>query len=212
MLNSTGFPRTVETKAGSCVVVKTKNTDQVTKVLQQTPQCSGGVAHSPLPQRSSSQDELVIHHVHIQTTSQLSEEAAPHIYSPVRLQSHTHALGVTPALQHVSVPEQHSVDSANDPHPEGKENYCVSQNHSQSVARRGVLPNSSLNATVPPRRPVLSSREIHSRAQSMARSRLEKAKRHLQGRIQQSISLFGSAEISVAQVKRKRVVFCFYTF
>lgn len=125
----------------------------------------------------------------------------------IQLQSHTHAIGVTPARKHLSVSEQQSVSGANDPHREGEENSCLSQSH-VSVARRGVQPNSAASL----RPPVLSRGEIHSRAQSMARSRLEKAKRHLQGRIQQAIILFGSEEISVPQVKRKQVAFCLMHF
>lgn len=49
--------------------------------------------------------------------------------------------------------------------------------------------------------------EVHSKAQSMARSRLEKARFRLQGRIQQAIKLFGGKEISESQAKRKQVQF-----
>lgn len=98
MLTSVGILRPVKTKFGSNVVVRTKHTDQVTKVLLQTPnqlsaesssgpdhQCSGGLAQSSIMQQTSNQGarHLVIHHVHIQTPSQLSEEAVPHIYSPL---------------------------------------------------------------------------------------------------------------------------------
>lgn len=227
MLNSVGIPRAVETKTGSRVVVRTKHTDQVANVVLQTHipnrflaeisssthhQRSGDLPQSSDTQQPSNQDELDIHHVHI------TEVAAPHIHSPlhqsvqmIQLQSHTHALGVTPAHEHLSVPEQRSAAGANDSHPEGEQNSCVSQSH-VSAARGGAQPNSSQRATASPRPPALSSDEIHSKAQSMARSRMEKAKRQLQGRIQQAISLFGSQEISVPQVKIKQVVFCFMHF
>ncbi|KAM6915050.1 nesprin-2-like [Xenentodon cancila] len=52
--------------------------------------------------------------------------------------------------------------------------------------------------------PVLIHGEVHSRAQSMARSRLEKARLRLQGRIQQAIKLFGGKEFSESQVKKKQ--------
>lgn len=55
--------------------------------------------------------------------------------------------------------------------------------------------------------PVMVRSEVHSKAQSMARSRLEKARFRLQGRIQQAIKLFGSREISEAQAKKKQVQF-----
>lgn len=200
MLNSVGIHRPVESQTGSRVVVRTKHTDRVANVLLQTQIPNQSLAeissdtHHLIPQYSDVQqtsnlDELDIHHVHIQTPSQLSEEAAPHIDSPlhqsvqmIQLQCHTRALGVTPARAHSSVPEQR------------------------------VQPNSSQSATASPRPLALSSGEIHSKAQSMARSRLEKAKRHLQARIQQAISLFGSDEISGPQVKRKQVMFCLMHF
>lgn len=230
MFNSVG----VETKTGSRVVVRTKHTDQVANVLLQTQipdqllaeippethhQWTGGLAQGSETQQPGKKDKLAVHHVHIQTPSQLSEEAAPRSHAPlhqsvatIQLQSHTPALGVTPALEHLSAPKQQSAAGANDPHPEGgEENSCVSQSHT-STARTAVQPNSSQSAAASPRPPVLSSGEIHSKAQSMARGRLEKAKRHLQGRIQQAISLFGSGEISGPQVKRKQVVFRFIQF
>lgn len=46
-----------------------------------------------------------------------------------------------------------------------------------------------------------------ARAQSVTRSRLEKARCRVQGRIQQVIKLFGDKEISGAKAKRKQVQF-----
>ncbi|KAK1889404.1 Nesprin-2 [Dissostichus eleginoides] len=51
---------------------------------------------------------------------------------------------------------------------------------------------------------VMVRSEVHSKAQSMARSRLEKARSRLQGRIQQAIRLFGGREVSVSQAKKKQ--------
>lgn len=221
MFNSVGVHRHAETKTGSRVVVKTKHTDQVANVLLQTQipdqlfaeipsethhQWTGGLAQgSEIPQPSK-KGKLVVHRVHIQAPSQLSEEAAPRIHSPlyqsvaaVQLQSHTGASGVSPAHEHLSVPTRQPAAGANHPRPEGGEESPT------SVCRTAVQPS----AAASPRPPVLSSGEIHSKAQSMARGRLEKAKRHLQGRIQQAIGLFGSGEMSVPQVKRKQVEFCF---
>lgn len=56
-----------------------------------------------------------------------------------------------------------------------------------------------------PKPPVVVRGEVHSKAQSMARSRLEKARFRLQGRIQKAIKLFGGKEVSESQVKRKQV-------
>nr|XP_040016362.1 nesprin-2 isoform X2 [Gasterosteus aculeatus aculeatus] len=57
-----------------------------------------------------------------------------------------------------------------------------------------------------PKPPVVVRGEVHSKAQSMARSRLEKARFRLQGRIQKAIKLFGGKEVSESQVKRKQRV------
>lgn len=50
-----------------------------------------------------------------------------------------------------------------------------------------------------------SQTEVHSKAQSMARSRLEKTRLRLQGRIQQAVRLFGGKDISGSQAKKKQV-------
>lgn len=209
-------------------MVTTKHTDQVASVLLQTQipdqllaeipsethhQWTGGLAQGSAVPQPSKKDELAIHHVHIQAPSQLSEAAAPRIHSPlhqsvatIQLQSHARSAGVTPAHEHLSVQKQQSANVSKDPHPEG-----VEESHT-SVARTAAKPNSSPSAAASPRPPVLSSGEIHSKAQSMARGRLEKAKGHLRGRIQQAISLFGSGEISLPQVKRMQVLFRFVQF
>lgn len=58
-----------------------------------------------------------------------------------------------------------------------------------------------------PQPPVMVRSEVHSKAQSMARSRLEKAKFRLQEHIQRAITLFSDKEISGRQAKRKQVMF-----
>ncbi|XP_039874015.1 nesprin-2 isoform X3 [Simochromis diagramma] len=63
---------------------------------------------------------------------------------------------------------------------------------------------SSIQSSKPPQPPVMVHREVHSRAQSMARSRLEKARFRLQGRIQQATKLFGGKEISESEAKKKQ--------
>ncbi|XP_029903714.1 nesprin-2a [Myripristis murdjan] len=55
-----------------------------------------------------------------------------------------------------------------------------------------------------PQPPVMVRSEVHSKAQSMARSRLEKAKFRLQEHIQRAITLFSDKEISDRQAKRKQ--------
>nr|XP_024660949.1 nesprin-1 isoform X8 [Maylandia zebra] len=63
---------------------------------------------------------------------------------------------------------------------------------------------SSIQSSKPPQPPVMVHREVHSKAQSMARSRLEKARFRLQGRIQQAMKLFGGKEISESEAKKKQ--------
>lgn len=233
MFNSISVPRDVASNTGSRVVVRSKHTEQVASVMLQTQipnqllseisseshcQWTGGLSHCSEIYQTSEKPKLVIQHVNIQMSPQLSDEATPHIYSPphqsmkmIPLQSHTRALGVTPAHEPLSAPSLQSPARANDPHPVGEEKSFVSPSSTSNV-RAGVQPNSLQSTATSSRPPVLSSGEIHSKAQSMARSRLEKARCHLQGRIQQAIGLFGGEEISLPQVKRKQVALCFIQF
>ncbi|XP_068564553.1 nesprin-2a [Cebidichthys violaceus] len=72
------------------------------------------------------------------------------------------------------------------------------------ISRIRGQPNTVQSAKTSPQPPVMVRSEVHSKAQSMARSRLEKARFRLQGRIQQAIKLFGGKEISESQAKRKQ--------
>ncbi|XP_062267756.1 nesprin-1 isoform X1 [Platichthys flesus] len=65
-------------------------------------------------------------------------------------------------------------------------------------------PNSQHLTKTSPQPPVMVLSEVHSKARSMARSRVEKARVHLQGRIQKAIKLFGGKEISESQAKKKQ--------
>lgn len=87
------------------------------------------------------------------------------------------------------------------PVPEEKE-APPSQTSKSKIRGKLVIPQSD---KTPPRPPVMVRGEVHSKAQSMARSRLEKARFRLQGRIQQAIKLFSGREISESQAKRKQV-------
>lgn len=53
--------------------------------------------------------------------------------------------------------------------------------------------------------PLMIHSEVHCKAQSMARSRLEKARLRLQGRIQQAMKLFSGREMTESQIKKKQV-------
>ncbi|XP_031717653.1 nesprin-2a isoform X2 [Anarrhichthys ocellatus] len=89
------------------------------------------------------------------------------------------------------------------PVPEEEESPAPSQTRI-SISRIRGQPNTVQSAKTSPQPPVMVRSEVHSKAQSMARSRLEKARFRLQGRIQQAIKLFGGKEISESQAKRKQ--------
>ncbi|XP_014914037.1 nesprin-2-like isoform X5 [Poecilia latipinna] len=54
--------------------------------------------------------------------------------------------------------------------------------------------------------PLMIHSEVHCKAQSMARSRLEKARLRLQGRIQQAMKLFSGREMTESQTKKKQAL------
>lgn len=237
MFNSIGFQRHVEkarqttgqTKAGLCVVATTKHTDQVANVVLQKEmhqQKTGGLLHSP--QNQETKDQPVVHRVNIQTLPQLLEEPEHYIHSPLDQslekvepmiqselfsKSHTQASSLGPNDEPLSAPEQRAVGAKDpkSPHPEEKGGSSTAQTHAPNPRIR-AQPSTSQNVESSPHPPVMSRSEIHSRAQSMARSRLEKARFHLQGRIQQAIKLFGGKEISVSNGKRKQVQFGYAIF
>ncbi|XP_037837524.1 nesprin-2 isoform X2 [Kryptolebias marmoratus] len=70
-------------------------------------------------------------------------------------------------------------------------------------SRAGARPNAPQGSTAA-QPPVVVRSEVLSKAQSMARSRLEKARVLLQGRIQQAVNLFSPREMTESQVKKKQ--------
>lgn len=90
------------------------------------------------------------------------------------------------------------------PAPDVKESSSASQaqNSTSSIRRQ---PNTPQSGKTSPQALVLVRGEVHSKARSMARSRMEKARFRLQGRIQQAIKLFGGKEMTESQAKRKQV-------
>lgn len=76
------------------------------------------------------------------------------------------------------------------------------QNSTSGIRRQ---PNAPRSVKTSPHALVLVRDEVHSKARSMARSRLEKARFRLQGRIQQAVKLFGGKEMTESQAKRKQV-------
>ncbi|XP_035534355.1 nesprin-2 isoform X4 [Morone saxatilis] len=197
MFSSLGFLQRVETahqrqpEEGLFVVARTKHVDQTGNVLLQTQDpnhLSPGVPSQMSQQRTKSlqdwpknqhmntQDEatIVIPHVKIQMLPQPLRGPVPHIHS-----------------------------SLLSPLPEDKESSSPSQTHISKSRIRGQ-PNTLQSNKTSPQPPVMVRSEVHSKAQSMARSRLEKARFRLHGRIQQAIKLFGGKEFSESQAKRKQ--------
>ncbi|AWP20311.1 putative nesprin-2-like [Scophthalmus maximus] len=86
---------------------------------------------------------------------------------------------------------------------EGNQSSPPSQTR-EPQSRTRAPPNPPQTDGTSPRPPVMVRGEVHSRARSMARSRLEKARVRLQGRIQQAMELFGGKEISESQAKKKQ--------
>ncbi len=86
--------------------------------------------------------------------------------------------------------------------PEVKESSSLSQT---DISRIRGPPLGLQSDKTSPQPPVMIRSEVLSKAQSMARSRLEKARFRLQGRIQQAIKFFGGKEISETEAKKKQV-------
>ncbi|XP_042359998.1 LOW QUALITY PROTEIN: nesprin-1-like [Plectropomus leopardus] len=232
MFSSLGFQQHIETahqtqrqpEAGFLVVARTKHVDQIGNVMlqtqdpnqasPQTPQQKSRVPQGwPKTQDVYTQDEpaIVIPHVRIQTLPQPLKELVPHTHSP--LNEPVKAAESEPMIQPQPFSKflaQASCPSQNDqPLPAliqtPVESSPPSQTHTP-VSRIKGQPNILQSDKASPQPPVMVRSEVHSKAQSMARSRLEKARFRLQGRIQQAIKLFGGKEISASQAKRKQVV------
>ncbi|XP_034756192.1 nesprin-2-like [Etheostoma cragini] len=187
----------------------------------------------PKTQHANTQDEpaIVIPHVKIQMLPQPLRRPVPYVYSPlahtvkkaecepmIQSQSfsisHTQALSLSqnyqfpPALTQTPVGpkcQESPVLSKHvrSPVPEEKENSPPSRAQTSKSKIKGQ-PNTVQSVKTSPQPPVMVRSEVHSKAHSMARSRLEKARFHLQGRIQQAIKLFGGKAISESQAKRKQ--------
>ncbi|XP_076613023.1 nesprin-2a [Chaetodon auriga] len=111
-----------------------------------------------------------------------------------------------PALTQAPVGPEHARSPVLSKHAAGPvseemESSSPSQTH---VPRKRAQPKTLQSNKSSPQPPVMVRSEVHSKAQSMARSRLEKARFRLQGRIQQAIKLFGGRDISESQAKRKQ--------
>ncbi|XP_037606336.1 nesprin-2-like isoform X2 [Sebastes umbrosus] len=180
-----------------------------------------GLEGRPKNQNTQDKPTIVIPHVKIQMLPQPLREPVPHIHSVKEAESepmiqpqsfsNSHARASSqndrplPALTQTPVGSKSPALFKNvlSPVPEEKESSPLSQTQI-SKSRMKWQPNTVQSVKTPPQPPVMDRSEVHSKAQSMARSRLEKARFHLQGRIQQAIKLFGGKEISQSQAKRKQ--------
>lgn len=209
------------------VILQTQDPNQVSpeSPSERSQQRTRGLQHWPKNQHMSTKDEptVVILHDQIQTLPLLLEEPEPSRHSPLDqsvkeaetmtqpqpiYKSYARASVLCPNYQLPTALTQapFGPKCPKSPVPEEKESSSASHAHiSKSRIRR--QPNTLQSIKTSPQPPVMVRSEVHSKAQSMARSRLEKARFRLQGRIQQAIKLFGGKEISESQAKRKQVQF-----
>ncbi|KAM8832006.1 nesprin-2a isoform 3-T3 [Spinachia spinachia] len=148
-------------------------------------------------------------HIHCPLTQTIKEAEPEHMIQPRTLSerpaqasSWSHYDQVLPAL--IQTPfGLNGQKTPKRPVPEEKQRSAPSQT-CVSESRINQQPHSVQSVKTPLKPPVMVRSEVHSKAQSMARSRLEKARFRLQGRIQQAIKLFGGKQISESQIKRKQ--------
>ncbi|XP_060907682.1 nesprin-2-like isoform X3 [Labrus mixtus] len=225
MFSSLGFQRPVgaanqtqkQPEPGAIVVARTKHVDKIGNVSVQTHIPNQFLAEFPsqLPQQRAkdvqqivTQDEPTIVIPRVQILPQPLREPVPQIHSPLtptRKDTESH-----PTIQPQSFPQTFNqapspsfselVTSTVSKEKESSHTLQTNKSKSRSVSK----PKTPQTEKKPPLPPAMDRSEVHSKAQSMAKSRLLKARFHLQGRIQQAINLFGGRDISDAQAKRKQ--------
>ncbi|XP_029351666.1 nesprin-2a isoform X2 [Echeneis naucrates] len=229
MFSSLGFripvhQMQIQPETGLFVVSRTIQVDQTGRVKLQIQDQSQ--VSPQLPQRTKEkqhmdrQDEttIVIPHVKLQMLEpvlhfhssliQSVKEAEskptmqPQTFSETTAQ--TFSTADRPSLTHAAVgppsqKNQHDRSTA----AKGEESSPSTQSHKSKPRTRGQ-PKSLQGDQTSPQPPVMVRSEVHSKARSMARSRLEKARVRLHGRIQQAIKLFSRIEISESQAKKKQ--------
>ncbi|XP_041832728.1 nesprin-2-like [Melanotaenia boesemani] len=211
-------------ETGAYVVARTKHVDQIGSVMLQTQdlnQISSHMSHQrglqvSKRQHTNTEDKKeVAPRVVVKMISQPSKEPVQQSFSQtsieaecqlsVQLQScsesQVQASGFSqnammPTTLGIKCPESpalstHAASSVMD------EKQCFQNIHHKSR----VQTNPSQSPTSPL---VMICSEVHSKAQSMARSRLEKARLRLQGSIHQAIKLFDGKKISESQAKKKQ--------
>ncbi|XP_044232894.1 nesprin-2-like isoform X4 [Thunnus albacares] len=222
-----------QAQAGLLVVARTKHVDQVGNVKLQTqdPKQHSFQISSPTPQQrtrglhgqpknythsqSTKQSVIVVPHVKIQmlpqSVNKVESEAMIRSQSFFKFpaQASSSSQNEQPLTQTPVGPKSPKSPLLSKPTPstvtEEKTGSSPSQTHKfQPKSRTREQPNTSQSSKTSLQPPVMVRSEVHSKAQSMAKSRLEKARFRLQGRIQQAIKLFGGKEISEAQAKKKQ--------
>ncbi|XP_056219440.1 nesprin-2-like [Seriola aureovittata] len=188
-------------------------------------------SHMPQQRTRELQDKttIVIPHVKIQMLPQPLKEPVPHFHSSLSQsvkEAEPQSMVQPQSFAQASSPSQNDQPSPSStqtaagpisqkslvlvlskhitsPVTEGHGSSPPSQTHKSKSRIRGQQNTLQVDKTSP-LPPVVVRSEVHSKAQSMARSRLEKARVHLHGRIQQAIKLFGGREISESQAKKKQ--------
>ncbi|XP_078030046.1 nesprin-2a isoform X4 [Epinephelus lanceolatus] len=220
MFSNLGFRQHVETahqtqrqlEAGLLVVVRTKHVDQVGNVMLQA-QDSNQASHRMLQQDARApQGWPKNKHVNTQGEATIVKIVKPRVgiqtlplpIRESRIQSPLAQTVKAAESEPMMQPPPFSKSNAQAPRPSQNDQLQTPPSQTRiSISRIKGQPNTQSDKT-PPQPPVMVRSEVHSKAQSMARSRLEKARFRLQGRIQQAIKLFGGKEISASQAKRKQ--------
>ncbi|XP_067338852.1 nesprin-2 isoform X4 [Channa argus] len=141
---------------------------------------------------TQNETSMVIPRVKVQMLPQPSREPPPL----------THSVLTRPPVAPLS--QKSPVMLKNVPSADAEENEGSSPSQTRIVESRiRKQPNTESNK-ISPQPQILLHSEVHLKAQSMVRSRLENAGFRLQECIQQSIMLFGGREISESQAKKKQ--------
>ncbi|XP_041660769.1 nesprin-2 [Cheilinus undulatus] len=227
-----GKAQWIQPKPGSIVVARTKHVEQIGNVMLRTPNpnriLTGFSSQKPQQrtkalQQVVTQDEPAI--VQVQMLPKALMEPAQQIHSPVTpatKEAESELIKQPQPFSQSNVrapsPSQHDKQlapagptcpkspalSKHLPSPVSKVEGSPSPSQPQRIKSKISQIKTLPSERKPPLPPVMDRSEVHSKAQSMAKSRLQKARVQLQGRIQQAIKLFGSREISVAQAKKKQ--------
>ncbi|CAB1413946.1 unnamed protein product [Pleuronectes platessa] len=220
MLSSTGFKEPVgepvhqtqrQPETGMLVVVQTKHAHEPENVKQQTqdpsqlpPQTPSHTLSDPKSWRENQfGTTIVVPLVEIRMLPQPVREPVPHFPPPLVKEAELKSTTQPP-----SITESQASSWSQNAGPTSQRRLVLSKRGTSSGTEENGSSSEQQNSQqltkTSPRPPVMVLSEVHSKAQSMARSRLEKTRVHLQGRIQKAITLFGGKEISESQAKKKQ--------